>query len=92
MTELKPALKAQIEKEAEAYGTAMDNCGSVIQSYAKKDYVEGATAYAFKWQEAEEMMERMAATLLEISNGGATPQYKAIQAINLYNNYKQSEG
>lgn len=99
MTELKPELKAQIEKEAEEYKQMPHyKDGSALsvspQIYLKRGYVAGANPYALKLQQAEEMMEKMAKALEKIAKINGEDNYSGILAtetVTEYNNYKQTK-
>lgn len=101
--ELSPELKAQIEKEAEERATGFENKKSAL--IAKTEYALGAEAYALKWQQSEQQLQKMATLLnkMVIQFEGAaemacTDQFEDIEmirecktALSDYNTYKQSK-
>lgn len=100
MTQLTPELKTQIEKEAQEKADLWSQ--KMYGDITISAYRMGATNYAIKWQEAEEMMDRMAYTLM-MAEVEITAMYKRLSILNSnildmvklsqteYNNYKQTK-
>lgn len=97
MTELKPELKAQIEKEAEEYGdkTGFDTTGYYSTHQDRENsYLAGAEKYALKLQQAEERLDQMAKALEWIKIYPTTDDVIKLyieQHLTEYNNYKQTK-
>lgn len=99
---LSPELKEQIEKEANTLAWEMwddphnHECKR-LRSYAKSVYSEGATPYALKLQQAEEMMERMEREIQNAwesrVNGQMTEHssIRLIEIVRLNNHYKKAK-
>lgn len=70
MNQLPEHITDQINKEAEKYGFRVPYDGSMdyYNEDRVKGYQDGATPYAVKWQQAEEMIEKMAEALQIIEN------------------------
>lgn len=97
------AIYAQIEDKADFYARnisgyildgdelgAKNNPQKHSYDRIKRYYKAGASPYGEKLAAAEDLIEKMANEMLAISNGCATPQFKAIKAMADYNAYVDS--
>jgi hypothetical protein len=93
---LSPELKKQIEQEAKDlyHGPKMRTWPGRGGNHLMQMYVEGATQYALKLEQAEQLIEQMAkalAELIDIAYPNVPVLKNANKVLTDYNNYKKGK-
>jgi hypothetical protein len=93
---LSPELQKQIEQEAKDlyHGPKMRTWPGRGGNHLMQMYVEGATQYALKLEQAEQLIEQMAkalAELIDIAYPNVPVLKNANKVLTDYNNYKKGK-